>query len=162
MNKNWSEEEGGEISLYPFLKESLKVAPKMNRMVIFGSHDVLHRVQRSWGKRYCVTIWIDGPDTNTPENFQLKLPASALSDIDSTVKMLQSSPVQRSLSRAIYQEEYEISLHECMAGAEGRQEMVDAHQAHLEMMYSHPLLEKLITALRDWKDENVGQERVVL
>lgn len=42
---------------------------------------------------------------------------------------IRASPVQRVLSRGVYEEQYERSLYDCMAGAAGFEEMLDAHRA---------------------------------
>lgn len=44
---------------------------------------------------------------------------------------LRHSPVQRVLSRGVYEEQYEQSLRDCMAGAEGFQEMLAAHKSQV-------------------------------
>jgi hypothetical protein len=125
----------------------------MNRLVVFKSNRVLHRVEPSWKVRYCLTIWIDGENTNRPEDVQLRLPKSALSDLDATVCMLKNSPLQRSLSRAVYREEYEKSLNDCMEGAQGWAEMIESHRAHLKQVEGSKLLSDLIEALRQWRRE---------
>ena len=153
LNPDWKEGDGGEITLYPFLSDPIRIAPRMNRLVIFRSDSVLHRVEQSWAERFCLTIWIDGEAMNRPEDVQLRLPKTALTDIDSTVCMLRGNPVQRSLSRAVYREEYERSLAECMEGAPGCEEMLEAHRAHLAAVEKSPLLSQLVNALRQWRDE---------
>lgn len=42
---------------------------------------------------------------------------------------MRRSPVQRVLSRGVYEEQYERSLRDCMEGAEGFEEMLAAHEA---------------------------------
>lgn len=44
---------------------------------------------------------------------------------------LRRSPVQRVLSRGVYEEQYERSLRDCMAGAEGFEEMLGAHKSQV-------------------------------
>lgn len=43
-------------------------------------------------------------------------------------EFLRHSPVQRVLSRGVYEEQYEQSLRDCMAGSEGFAEMLEAHR----------------------------------
>jgi len=149
LNPSWTLGDGGEICLLPFLaKEKISVEPIFNRAVLFRSDFILHRVERNFKDRYCLTIWVDGTETNTSAKSQLRLTTSALDDMDATVSMLQASPVQRSLSRAVYKELYLTSLKECMGDAPGADEMVNSHMAHMEQVKSNKPLTALVDALR--------------
>lgn len=124
-------------------------------MVVFSSNSICHRVEPSWRDRYCFTVWIDGEDTNSRECVELRLPPSAMSNLPDTILMLQSTPLQRSLSRAVYREEYELSLIECMGNALGGAEMLAYHRAYCAGVERNKPLFALIEALRDWKAGNV-------
>ena len=52
LNPDWTEGDGGELVLWPFLSDSVVIAPKMNRMVIFRSDLVLHRVKPAVKGKY--------------------------------------------------------------------------------------------------------------
>ena len=99
---------------------------------------------------------MDGPDCNRPSDCQLRLAPHAArpEHIASTARGLAASPAQRSLSRAVYREEYEQSLHECMAGgsSEGRMHMVGAHNKHVEGVRNNPPLNAFVDALRAHKE----------
>lgn len=49
---------------------------------------------------------------------------------------MRRSPVQRVLSRGVYEEQYETSLRECMVGAEGYEDMLAAHRALVSALMS--------------------------
>ncbi|CEM34729.1 unnamed protein product [Vitrella brassicaformis CCMP3155] len=104
-------------------------------------------------ERYCFTIWVDAPadKVNTPQETQLRLSPSALDDPDALIEALRLSPLQRSLSRAVYDEEYEESISQCMAGAPGCQEMVQAHRMSVDASRQSAGLRKLIDLLRQHK-----------
>jgi hypothetical protein len=148
---NWKVGDGGELLLQPFLQESICIQPLFDRLVIFKSNIMLHRVEKTYSQRYCCTFWIDGEGTNSPENTELRLAKSAIEDIDNTVKMLQKSPLQRSLSRFVYQDEYEESLYDCMEGSEGCDEMIASHIFHVRSIDGNPPLRNLVEALRNWR-----------
>lgn len=156
LNPEWQPGHGGELTLYPFLSRTphRSIAPLHNRLVVFRSNTMLHRVEQCHAPRFCITIWIDGVDTNSPGKTQLKLPTSIYDDDDTfaaTVAMLQSTPLQRSVSRAVYREIYESSLVECMhdqASAQGRGLMVAAHRQHLEGVSKNATLQRFVEALR--------------
>ncbi|CAM9644588.1 unnamed protein product, partial [Ectocarpus sp. 8 AP-2014] len=74
-------------------------------------------------------VWIDSPDVNPPEESTLRISRSQLDDWLGFCEFLRNSPVQRVLSRGVYEEQYEQSLRDCMAGAEGYEEMLGAHRS---------------------------------
>mmetsp|Transcript_6610 Transcript_6610/g.16898 ORF Transcript_6610/g.16898 Transcript_6610/m.16898 type:complete len:92 (-) Transcript_6610:618-893(-) len=81
-----------------------------------------------------------------------------MSDIPGTAALLRASPSQRTLSRAVYPDEYEASLMECMAGAEGCSPMLESHRLHLAGVGSNAPLQALVAALRRLKAETVDAE----
>jgi len=85
-----------------------------------------------------------------------------MNDIEGTVGLLQRTPLQRSLSRVIYKEEYEQSLVECMAGSPGCEEMIASHRDHCAAVEMNKPLRDLVDALRKWKNgvevQDVGSE----
>lgn len=149
FNANWVDGDGGELELLPFLKPALRIPPCFDRAVLFLSDRVLHRVLPAVKSRYCFTVWIDGAAVNDPASVGLS--AAQLQLDDASVAALQASPRQRAVSRAVYCEEYDASLRECMAGAEGLAEMLAAHAAHVAQQMSHPQLKPFITGLRALK-----------
>lgn len=134
LNGNWKKSDGGEVQLFPFLQQSIIVAPKMDRMVLFQSDLMLHRVLPSNAERYVLTIWLDGNKVNVPKDLQLRLTPSDLADWFGLLERLRRSPVQRLLSRSVYEEEYYQSLMECMqsTSTEGCVELLKSHEMHLE------------------------------
>ena len=82
-------------------------------------------------------------------------PGAAIEDIAAG---LASGPSQRIVSRALYREEYEASLRECMQGAEGEDAMVALHRAHLAAVAKHDQLSRLVQRLRDLKQAR-GREQ---
>ena len=48
---------GGELELYPYNSDVVKIEPLFNRMVIFKSQSMAHRVLPSFSERYCLTVW---------------------------------------------------------------------------------------------------------
>ena len=78
--------------------------------------------------------------------------------------MLFATPAQRVLSRAVYPDEYEASLMECMAGADGCSQMLESHRLHLKAVRANAPLKALVDALRRLKAETVDTEedRLVL
>jgi hypothetical protein len=57
LNENYKVEHGGALILYPFPFQPITIQPKYNRMVLFASPTMLHRVLPSHNIRYTATIW---------------------------------------------------------------------------------------------------------
>ena len=57
LNPDWSESHGGHLQLVPFPERPVDVAPLFDRLVLFASHDTLHRALPSQNVRFCVTLW---------------------------------------------------------------------------------------------------------
>ena len=162
LNPGWTKGDGGELTLTPFLARSVRVRPRLDRLAVFYSDRVLHRVEPSRAERFCLTVWLDGVRgaTNAPEDVALRLSSAA--DPDAVAETLRVSPAQRSLSRAVYAEEYRDSLARCMAGAEGCAEMLASHEAAVQAAMRNRPLAALVEALRERKAfaEMGGEEEV--
>ena len=77
--------------------------------------------------------------------------ASATANRDAAARALRVTPSQRAVSRAVYPDEYELSLMECMAGAEGCSQMLASHEAHVRAVASNAPLARFVDALRETK-----------
>eukprot|EP01125_Pyxidicula_operculata_P012522 TRINITY_DN4114_c0_g1_i1.p1 TRINITY_DN4114_c0_g1~~TRINITY_DN4114_c0_g1_i1.p1 ORF type:complete len:259 (-),score=35.01 TRINITY_DN4114_c0_g1_i1:24-800(-) len=65
LNEDWQPGNGGELRLYPLPYKEEDVAPKMDRLAIFCSHQMLHRVMPAKTPRYCFSLWF-GSKSSTP------------------------------------------------------------------------------------------------
>ncbi|CAM9199670.1 unnamed protein product [Sphacelaria rigidula] len=148
LNPDWKDGDGGELCLTPFLQKERVIAPLLDRMVIFRSDRVLHRVLPCNAERYMLTVWIDSPDVNSVEESTLRISRSQLEDWLGFCEFMRRSPVQRVLSRGVYEEQYETSLRECMVGAEGYEDMLAAHRALVAGLKSNKGLYGIIERLR--------------
>lgn len=57
LNPDWQEDHGGCIRLYPLPYENHDIAPLNDRLVMFCSTQMLHRVMPSSAERYCFSLW---------------------------------------------------------------------------------------------------------
>lgn len=115
--REWREEDGGELVLLPFLSDrAFLFPPEMGVVVAFRSETVLHYTRPSMRRRLLMTVWIDGDKTNDPTQMQIRVtPGESVHD---EAARLISSPAQRLVSRAVYTELYESTLRLCLtAGA---------------------------------------------
>ncbi|CAN0155733.1 unnamed protein product [Discosporangium mesarthrocarpum] len=149
LNPDWQEEHGGEMCLLPFLGREQRVEPLMDRLVIFYSDRVLHRVLPSHAERYVVTVWLDSPHVNSKEDAMLSVTKSQLEDWIGFCQYLKTSPVQRVLSRGVYEERYEQSLRECMEGHRGYEDMLEAHHNQVARLKANRSLCAIVSRLRE-------------
>lgn len=158
LNPSWKDGDGGELALQPFLKPEVVIPPLMDRAVIFRSDRILHRVYPSSAERFCLTIWLDGKCVNSDSDCNLT--ARHLTDSAEVLESFSGSPVQRSVSRAVYAEAYERSLRECMTGAPGFEEMLKEHQLQIEKQQTHPQLGPFLERLRALTFKAAGETAI--
>ena len=132
--------------LLPFLKRPVRIAPRMDRTVLFWADRVLHRVLPSNAQRVCFTLWFDSGEANADADLFLRQKHLTLE----ALPLLQAGPLQRVLSRAVYREAYAESLRQCY-GAEGKSARVALalHQAHIKgLLANNAALQGFIEELR--------------
>ncbi|PSC70828.1 coiled-coil domain-containing 94-like protein isoform A [Micractinium conductrix] len=66
LNPGWRPGDGGELRVYPFPQSPVDIAPLNDRMVLFSSQRMLHRVLPSQAERYCFTIWLSEGGARRP------------------------------------------------------------------------------------------------
>lgn len=150
LNPQWQPGDGGELVLWPFLGGAVTVAPKLDRVAMFRSDLVLHKVLPSVKERFCFTIWIDGTAVNSDEDTLLTRDKLQFESYDTAAHFFRFSPLQRVISRAVFAEEYEESLLTCVGGTAGEQPMLRHHLAAVAQLESK--LGPLISAFREKKD----------
>jgi len=128
LNKLWALGDGGEIVFQPFLNNPIHIAPLFNRIVIFRSDRMLHRVNVSKKQRVCLTIWLHGRGddsnekiiNNDDENDNVSNSENVNNDyVNDWMSSLQLPSVQRVLSKSLYGEEWKESYQRAHAGNEG-------------------------------------------
>jgi hypothetical protein len=155
LNEDWEDSRGGQIEVAPFLQRKAVVEPLFDRLVIFYSETSLHRVAPAYdGIRYCLTIWLDHSSDRRKEDLP-RLPWPGMEDYldsDALFKSLSDPTLQRTLSRALYDEEYEVSIRDCMGqDSKGMNLLLQAHHDRVATLKSHPRLGPLINHLKQLK-----------
>jgi len=151
LNPDWKEGDGGELELMPFLQPKVVIPPLFDRAVLFQSDRILHRVRPATVERYCFTIWLDSGTTNADADCNLT--ARHLSTEKRAVDEFSRSPVQRAVSRAVYAEEFEVSLRACMQGETGCDELLEEHTTAVAKARAHPQLGPFVEHLRGIRHE---------
>jgi hypothetical protein len=134
LNEEYEDVNGGEIVLVPFMGNFINVRPLFNRLCVFKSESMLHRVNKANGfkdpGRLCLTIWLDGDDNlakEDPREIRKNL-IEKKNDKNSLIAYIRESPdAQRFCSRFVYRDEYEVSLLDSHDNDNGCEKMLDAH-----------------------------------
>eukprot|EP00879_Flechtneria_rotunda_P028831 GHRR01031061.1.p1 GENE.GHRR01031061.1~~GHRR01031061.1.p1 ORF type:complete len:400 (+),score=113.92 GHRR01031061.1:185-1384(+) len=58
LNKDWQPSHGGQLRLYPFPAPAVDIEPVNDRLLLFSSTRMLHRVLPSHAPRCCFTVWL--------------------------------------------------------------------------------------------------------
>ena len=114
LNPTWTDGDGGEIVLWPFLSKSITIPPLHRRAVFFYSDRILHRVLPSNARRVCFTMWCNGMNVNAKKDVALTKEVLQFTSYDQAQDFFAKSPLQRVISRAVYSDEYLESLLECI------------------------------------------------
>ena len=149
LSVGWSEMDGGELQLVPWLGAPVTIAPLSGRCVLFLSDIVLHRVLPCRHERFCFTIWMDAipSATNRPEH--LRLDVRTVRDPAADLRL---HAAQRLLSRAVYDEEYARSLSDCFEGAPAvGKALLAAHSKHVHVSRSNAAFSRLADQARALK-----------
>jgi hypothetical protein len=154
LTPGWTTGDGGELVLKPFLGAEVVVPPSLGTIAIFRSDTICHRVRplspsgpssEVIRSRYCFTVWFDGTSTNGDEDVNIRVKHLQQSFIGE----LCVSPLQRTLSRAVYNEEYELALAECFGSASREFRLSLAmHVAHCKALCKSEKAREFVEELR--------------
>ena len=125
LNPDWVRADGGELVVCPFPHASATFAPVFDRLVLFSSSDVAHRVLPSTTPRCCLTMWFyeDAAGARTRAR---AAPAGAAAD--GSLAPLLDAETRRLLARCAYADEWERSLEESHDASAARDAAVQAHR----------------------------------
>lgn len=170
LNEAYEDKCGGEIVLVPFMGPFVTIRPIFNRLVVFQSETVLHRVNKAVNfpgeGRACLTVWLDGDDDSDDDNEEkrnasnknirndlVQLLSSPSKDLISYIR--QTPDAQRFLSRWAYRDEYEISLLESHEPGKGLEHMLEAHEDAIKRMrkIQDSDLQKVLERVREMRRE---------
>lgn len=152
LTENWCEAVGGELQVMPFLEAPTTIPPRANTVVLFRSDTVLHRtlpLHAEGGQtRLCFTVWFDGLMTNSDEDLYLR--ASHLRE--DAILSLKRSPLQRTLSRALYEEEFRDGIVDCF-GKDSKACTLGLaeHEVRVKQLLSNESVAKFVTLLKTYK-----------
>lgn len=130
LNPDWSKEDGGALKLYPCTPSKpsaspVIVSPKNNRLVLFGSQTMAHRVLPFFGPaRYCATLWLSSSHQSAKAALQQDVAKQRLAaksyltrcaDDPSSIPLIKQDilgieEIRRHVIKFVHQEEWKQSL----------------------------------------------------
>jgi len=164
LTLDWKPEMGGELVLQPFLGKALVIPPAFVTMVLFRSDVINHRTlptakafhAQATRPRECFTIWFDSEAVNREEDVFLRAKHLTAEWIP---HLMSNNPQHRSITRAVYEEEYREALIDCF-GEGSQQTLVSlkVHDAHLAPLLRNPALVKFLELLRAQKKSGLRKD----
>ncbi|KAL3160469.1 hypothetical protein ABBQ32_010786 [Trebouxia sp. C0010 RCD-2024] len=129
LNTDWQPSHGGQLQLFPFPDDPVAIAPIADRLVLFSSCRMLHRVLPSLKERYCFTIWLSQSrrmhvESTPPLGHILQ---SGHDSLQQASQLLLRPDVRHHLSKLIYAEEWAKSIQESHPVSEARSATLAKH-----------------------------------
>ncbi|KAI8621142.1 2OG-Fe(II) oxygenase superfamily-domain-containing protein [Chytriomyces sp. MP71] len=146
--------DGGQLRLYPFPRPPVVVAPLFNRVVLFSSSQMLHRVLPSTIDRLCFTIWLTGESLgNTSKEAEgFAVNANEAEDSASRKRLLQPK-TRYLLGKLVYAREWEESIMQSHPDIPERQVLIAAHRRDIELI-ENALKEHLPMNWKEFEGKN--------
>eukprot|EP00877_Chromochloris_zofingiensis_P012138 jgi/Chrzof1/7178/Cz02g13280.t1 len=138
LNEDWQPGFGGQLRLYPFPFKPIDISPIADRLVLFSSTRMLHRVLPCDHPRSCFTIWLS--QTRTRRAFQ---PAAAKHDCkepDSTAdeaavaRFLMQPSIRQHVCRVVYADEWRRSIQQSHSASAARQAALEVFEHELDII----------------------------
>ncbi|GLC68387.1 hypothetical protein PLESTF_000685600 [Pleodorina starrii] len=140
LNPGWTEAHGGQLRLYPFPQPPLDVAPLEDRLVLFASTRMLHRVMPSTApNRCCFTIWLSQSRRrafvrHTPSLASLEPASLPSEDPAAAARFLMHPSVRQHVCKLVYASEWAKSLEESHGDSEARSAMLEQHHREVSII----------------------------
>eukprot|EP00878_Enallax_costatus_P041821 GHUV01048715.1.p1 GENE.GHUV01048715.1~~GHUV01048715.1.p1 ORF type:complete len:312 (+),score=59.69 GHUV01048715.1:317-1252(+) len=114
LNENWKPGHGGQLRLYPFPAPPVDIPPVADRLVLFSTTRMLHRVLPSTVPRSCFTIWLSQARTHAgPAAAATAAPAPATGQPGNDMwRFLMQPAVRQHVCKLAYEGEWSRSLRE--------------------------------------------------
>ncbi|KAL0029367.1 hypothetical protein WJX77_002479 [Trebouxia sp. C0004] len=129
LNSDWQHSHGGQLQLFPFPDSPVEIAPIADRLVLFSSCRMLHRVLPSQKERYCFTIWLSQTrrvSSAAPPPLS-QLLQSGDEALQQAKQLVLRPDVRHHLSKLLYAKEWANSIEESHPVSEARNVTLAKH-----------------------------------
>ena len=111
LNESWQEGDGGELRLFPFPLAPVDVAPLNDRLAIFHSTEMLHRVMPANKSRVCLSMWFARAKYAKKISLPQRLPRELeFDDPLQVMKIMFNATNRRLFSKVLFAAEWEQSF----------------------------------------------------
>lgn len=183
LNPDWSMGHGGHLRLYPFpIAKPIDIEPVHDRMVLFSSQRMLHRVLPSYAERCCFTIWIsEGTHTvgdatlfhrrrkemdrsRTAENERQQLREALIKamnrplTVEEVWDIVILEEVRKHAIKWVYRREWSQSIEESHAEGASKEKLLDVFWKEVDVIERalKPLLPTVEQWVSDEKQQGIG------
>lgn len=132
LNPNWAPGDGGELVVYPFPSRPVTIEPRMDRMVLFSSANMPHRVLPSAVDRYCLTLWLSAGEAAQGAALDNRTEKDVIRQIilqgaEPDWDDLMHPAARKLLAKEFHAEEWEESIVQAHRTSQAVQEALAAH-----------------------------------
>jgi len=121
LNPDWRPLHGGELQLLPCPLAPVELEPLFDRLVLFSSVDMLHRVQPSWATRLFLTLWFYSADSADASAPRIEPEVEALG-------VLLRPDLRHLFARYAYSREWAVSIEQSHEPSPERQHALDTQK----------------------------------
>ena len=129
LNPGWAQQDGGQLQLLPCPLAPVEVDPLFDRLVLFSSTDMLHRVLPSQTTRLCLTLWFYANGDDEDASGDDSPPASGQDDAPAmqALRLLLRPDFRHLFARYVYAREWALSIEQSHEPSQGRSHAVSTH-----------------------------------
>ena len=141
LNPNWQPQWGGQLELMPLPWERVTIEPRWDRLVVFATSGVLHRVRPTKHERLCVTLWMAGAEKARQLNKEEAMSAADATAMDgsdaavlSTLRTLLAPRFYPHLVKLLTSAEWADSIAQSHHSSADTQAAIDQHWKDVELI----------------------------
>ena len=141
LNPHWQPDWGGQLELLPLPWERVRIEPRWDRLVVFATSGVVHRVRPTKHERLCVTLWMAGAELKQQANTETAISSAEATRMDgsdaaavSTLRTLLSPRFYPHLVKLLTREEWADSIAQSHHSSADTQAAIAQHWRDVEQI----------------------------
>ena len=141
LNPDWQPDWGGELELLPLPWERVSIEPRWDRLVVFATSGVAHRVRPTKHERLCVTTWMAGAELKRAAEKESAMSSAEASEMDgsdgavlSTLRTLLSPRFYPHLVKLLTSDEWADSIAQSHHSSADTQAAIAQHWRDVELI----------------------------
>jgi len=141
LNPEWQAGWGGQLELMPLPWERVRIEPRWDRLVVFATSGVLHRVRPTQHERLCVTLWMTGEERVQAEQKEAAMSSTNSTQVDgsdaatlSTLRTLLSPRFYQHLVKLLTSQEWADSIAQSHHSSADTQAAIAQHWKDVELI----------------------------